>query len=87
MSHLTLVDRYPTECETFGYKVVGLAERQALAELPASFTKSQLKANTRALLADPASLAVLRQAAALMTYDPWLWAIEREQRASAMRRD
>lgn len=39
MSHLTLVDRYPTECETFGCKVVGLAERQALAELPVSFTK------------------------------------------------
>ncbi|MCY1377571.1 hypothetical protein D9M69_651530 [compost metagenome] len=81
MSHLTLVDRYPAECEAHGYLVVGLAERQALEMLPATSSKTELKANARALLSDPDALVALHQAADQMTYDPWGWAIERQQRA------
>lgn len=79
MSHLTLIDRYPAECEQYGYMVVGSAERQAMETLPTTSSKNELKAKTRALLSEPAALAALRQAAELMTYDPWGWAIERQQ--------
>lgn len=81
MSHLALTDIYPQECALHGYRVVGLAWRQALETMQEGETLGQLKARTRALLQDPQVLEQLRLVAAKMTAgeDPWIWAIERRK--------
>lgn len=80
--HIALTDIYPDECERYGYRVVGLAQRRVIDTTPAGEPLRLIKERTRDLLQDPQNLEQLRQAATEMLdeHDPWIWAIERRQR-------
>lgn len=80
MAHVCLIEIFPAECEVHGYKVVGLAYREARGLIPEGLNVSQLKAKTQEMLADPESLEILRGEASALIHDPWIWAIERYRR-------
>lgn len=80
MAHVCLIEIFPAECEVYGYKVVGLAYREAQGLIPDGATASQIKAKTRELLTDSESVERLRDEASALIHDPWIWAIERYRR-------
>lgn len=76
MSHLCLVELYPAECAEHDYKVVGLANRAAEAEMPTA-TRIEIQRRVRELLNNNSSLAKLRFDAQSLVNDPWRQGIER----------